>query len=163
MIDFMDSRRAKTEILMFSGGGGTSTSTAQMMPWEKYVPKETYGAYKWMLPKVKSAYDQGLTPREERFYRGQILSDTASKFAGAEKELNEGLTRSGVQGGARAESISDLMRGKAIAGATGLAGLTGKDIEEKRASRDELRKLIGLPSSPVQTGSTTTTSGRGMS
>lgn len=143
------------------GGGGTQATTANMMPWGKYVPKITEQKYEQYLPQVAGRFGEGLSPEERQRYTGDIISSTGAQFKGAEKELTEGLARSGVQGGAKAEALSDLGRSKVMATSAGLSGLTGKDIDERRLNREELLRWIKAPSSPVQVGQTSTTTPSG--
>ncbi len=150
-------------IYLDGGGGGTTNTQAQMMPWAKYVPPETYAAYRGVMPQVMAKYGQGLSPQERQQYSGQILSDTAKQFSGAETGLMENLARSGVKGGAATEAYSDLARGKAIAGAGGLSQMVGMDIQRKDINLDNIQKFIGLPSAPIQVGSTSTSTPAGWS
>lgn len=161
--------RFTTELLLDGGGGsggGTQTTQtqAQHMPWSQYVPPETYTLYKKGLDFAGKKMGEGLDPEaleQFRAARGQVLTDTGVTFGGAGKELGEQLARTGVKGGALAESYSDLARQKAIASATGLSGVEGQrreqDILEKRRNLEEARRWVGVPGSPIQTGSTSTT------
>ena len=144
------------------GSGGSETNTqANMRPWHRYVPPETYAAYKDILPKVQERYDKGLRPDERAQYTDEILTHATNQFSGAEKSLQERLGRSGISGGAAAESMSDLARSKAGAVAKGLSGLTRMDMETTDKNLDMIRKFIALPSAPVQVGSSTTTTPAG--
>ncbi len=139
-----------------SGGGGSSSTVNQTKSWAEYVPPETYEAYKQLMPKLGAKYDVGLTPEEKQYYTGQTMADTASQFSSAGKTLNENLTRTGVKGGAAAEAYGDLARSKAMAGSTGLASISGLDLQKKSENTSNIMKAISLPGSPIQTGSTTT-------
>lgn len=143
------------------GGGGTQSTTANMMPWGKYVPPITEKTYEETLPKLAGRFGEGLSPEERQRYAGDIISSTGAQFKGAEQALTEGLARSGVEGGAKAEALSDLGRSKVMATSAGLSGLAGKDIDERRLNREELLRWIKAPSSPIQVGQNTTTSPSG--
>ena len=141
------------------GDSGSSTTQATMMPWSKYVPPETYAAYKSLLPQLSAKYDVGLTPQEQAYYRGQGLNTINSSYTGAAQDLTGNLARSGVKGGAAAEAFSNLGRSKVQSGAQLGANIMGEDIKMKQQNTANLMKGIAIPGSPVQSGSTTTQSG----
>jgi len=144
-----------------SGGGGTTTTTTknETLPWASYVPPETYGAYKELMPKLGQKYDVGLSPEERTFYTGRAMTDIGKQYGSASKGLTESLARSGVgpTSGAAVESLSDLARNRAASGAEALGNISGMDLQKKSENLANIMKAISIPGSPIQIGSTSNT------
>lgn len=137
--------------------GGTTTSTNQLMPWSQYVPQATSGAYNNLTSYLQSQVGEGLTPQEKSYYTGEAMSDVANQYAGAGKSLSESMSRSGVLpgSGANVEAMSDLKRSQAQAGAKALQGVEGMDVQQKQTNVQNMMADIGIPGSPISTGTTT--------
>lgn len=145
------------------GGGGSSTSstTYNLKPWHEYVPYSTAEALKKATWSAESRQGKGLTPEEQQYYRGNIISDVAGSTAGAQKALEGRLARSGVTGGAAAEAHGSVAREGLRSRVSGLSKLTGLDLQRKDINFEQLYKLLTVPKGPIVAGSTTETSGGG--
>jgi hypothetical protein len=102
---------------------------------------------------------QGLSPQETAYYTGQGMKQLAEGQAGAQKALTGNLARSGVRGGAVAETYGDLARSGILGQAGMISNIQGMDIQQKGVNTDRLMKAIALPNAPVVTGTQGTTTG----
>ncbi len=147
-----------------SGGGGTTQTTNQEMPWASYVPAATSTAYNALIPQLAgqeaagAGTGEGFTPYQQATYGGQALADVANQYGGAGQTLNASLARSGVQpgSGAGTEAIANLLRGQAGAGSAALGKVQEMNVNQQQQNLANLMKGISLPGSPVQVGGTTT-------
>jgi hypothetical protein len=121
------------------------------MKWEKYVPKETYAAYKVLLPQLQGRYGKGLTEQERQYYSGNMKSGIADQLATSQQGLEDNLARSGVQpgSGAGVEAYGNLARGGVMGLSNALTSLTGMDISQRQQNLANLMAALGLPQGPA--------------
>lgn len=133
------------------GGSSSGSSSPVFMKWEKYVPKETYAAYRSLLPSLQGKYGKGLTDQERQYYTGQMQSGIANQLATSKQSLEGNLARSGVQpgSGAGVEAYSNLERGGVMGLSNALTSLTGMDISQRQQNLANLMAALGLPQGPA--------------
>lgn len=133
------------------GGSSSGSSSPVFLPWAKYVPKETYAAYKQILPGVQGKYGKGLTGQERDYYTGNMMSGISNQAAESQRSLDDTLARMGVStgSGAASEAAGNLERGKVMGISQAMSNLTGMDIAQKQQNFANIMAMLGLPQGPA--------------